>query len=519
MRVMKNKATLLSLAVAGLFAASAAQAQVVIGSGTGAPTYAAEIAVPFAVPAANAPSANYPIGFGVVQNQTLWIRYNLTNATFGGTVLNTALTDQTTATNLPAGQVVVSQGGGAGQNFVVFQITPPTTNGIPQGDVLLFTPNVPINMLSASGSSTAGTIAGAQIVYTLHGTAASSAPASNAPNSAVIVTSPTANYLTAATAYSFGYATAQTETIASINAFTKFCAGTVAGTPGSAGCAAAATDVDALIGVVNAFGVNVTTPRLDRTATAIPNNTIGLTVLTSANALTVTGSDLSQATAAYWDDATAAPAVCSGAGTTGSTGSILAGPPKVAASYTFGVNPLGVAVANTILRSLCVTVNGTAALTAQTFNSSMVPTSQTGYSVATVTNAGVGTWVRDGTELQSPWFTLGGTGSAYTSRFFLTNTGGSAVPCSVSFLSETGNTVTANNTPNAQGNSAAGVTIPANGQVSVLATDLVTSFSGNARAAVRFVCAGPTTNLQGTYVLTHSAGAVTTADMIRPGTN
>ncbi len=506
MRVMKNKATLLSLAVAGLFAASAAQAQVILNTGAGAPTYASEIVVPFAVTAANAPAAQIPLGFGVSANQTIWIRYNLTNATFGGVVAAGALTDFTTAGNIMAANVIVAQGGTAGSSYVVFQVTA-TAAGIPFTDVIQFLPGVAINMLNSSGGST-GTIGNAGMTYSLHGSQASAAPTSNATDSQRITITGPINYLVAAQAYNFGYATAPTETIASINAFTKFCSGAVAGTPGTAGCAAANSDVDAMIAVVNAFGINTATTRLDRTGTALANTTAGLTVLTASNGLTVTGTDLNAATAAYaWDSA--APAVC-GAGTSIAGTFNAVAPGRTAASIAFGLNPLATAV-----RSICVTVNGTGALTAQTFNGSMVPVTSAAasYTLASIATPGVGTWVRDGTEFQSPWFNLAST--SYLSRFFLTNTGATTVPCTITLLTETGSTVTAGATTS--------VTIPANGVATVASTDIAQNTAAvptASRAAARFVCAGPTTNLQAAYVITAtSSGAVSVTDLIRPGTN
>lgn len=505
MRVMKNKATLLSLAVAGLFAANAAQAVVNLNTNTGQPTYASEISatggVTLTVAAANA--AQVTLGFGFSGNQQKYVRFDLpSTATWGTAITAAMLTDFTTAANFA--NVTISQGGAATDNYVVFQVTA-AAGGVPQADVVQFAPTT----IKTTAASTV------TLKYGLHDTAISAA---QPPSNATLLVATTGNFIVFAPAIAFTFSAPQVETAAATTTFQKFCSGATVGAPGTAGCASGVTDTTVILGGVASFALSATPTLTAAGATITDMNTV-----LSAGTVTITsaGGDFSTAAAAapLFVGATNAPVLCNPAAPlaplAGDAYAVAAG--NASASFKFAV-PAATATRLTN-NGLCLTVNGTSAVPAQTFNASFGTTAQAGYTADSVATTQIGSVVRDGVELQSPWFTLGGSGSAYISRFFLTNTGTTASLCTVAFLSETGNTVTANTTANAQGNSAAGVTVPANGQVSVLATDLVTSLSGLARAAVRFSCPSPSANIQGTYVVTHSSGAVATADMIRPGTN
>ena len=94
------------------------------------------------------------------------------------------------------------------------------------------------------------------------------------------------------------------------------------------------------------------------------------------------------------------------------------------------------------------------------------------------------------------------------------NTGANAATCTSTALAENNNTLTAGSA------ATTGFTIPAGGQVAVLATDVVSAATGAGRAAVRFVCLAPTANIQGRYVITDTtSGALDSGQLMRPGTN
>jgi hypothetical protein len=96
-----------------------------------ADTYASERIVAGA--SLNAGSLTHLLGFGVSLGQDRYIRYELTNGTFAAAVLPGDL-------DVDGGNadVAVVQGGNAGQNFVIFQIT--ATLDLGQAVDVIFTP-------------------------------------------------------------------------------------------------------------------------------------------------------------------------------------------------------------------------------------------------------------------------------------------------------------------------------------------------------------------------------------------
>src|ERR1019366_4499678 len=78
------------------------------------------------------------------------------------------------------------------------------------------------------------------------------------------------------------------------------------------------------------------------------------------------------------------------------------------------------------------------------------------------------------TRLVMPWFS---TAPGYASNFILTNRGNSAAPYTITVQTETGNTATTGTLTGS---------IPANGQVILPASGIVTSFSGATRATAIF---------------------------------
>lgn len=500
MRVMKNKATLLSLAVAGLFAASAAQAQVNLDTGLGAPVFASELT------AANLTAGGAPvtvtgkINFGVSTGQLRYVRYDLSGATFATVVV---AADLTTANQTPS----VVLGGQVGDNFVVFEITA-TGAGILATQLNTWVPSAG-NIKFATGTTVG-------VRYTLHETAVSAGGtvSGGANTNSGRLVDESATLIKFTKVVSFTMAGSTPEIVAATTTFTKFCfTAPNTGVPGTSGCAATSTDQLAMVGSIANYGL-VDVTHLDATSTAIT----GLATVISAGTLTATTS------ASTFQTAGTAGFILStnNCAAIGAGGALNAG--KSIITYTLPAPTAAQSVIGTgggTATALCYGVDGTTAILDQTINGSFNPTYTAAYGqgVTPASQGQIGQFVRDGVELQAPWFTIGGTGSAYISRFFLTNTGASAVTCQVTLFGETGNTITANTTPNAQGNSAAGVTVPAGGQVSVTGQDLVTSVSGLARLAVRFTCPAPSTTMQGRYVVTHTSGAVDSGTLLRPGTN
>jgi hypothetical protein len=96
--------------------AGMAAANVNLDTGVGLSTYASEL-ITNNVTSLNgaALDVDHRLGFGVSNGQTRYLRYTLTNGVFATPVSIPDLT-------FP-GDVTVAQGGGAGQNFVIFQIT------------------------------------------------------------------------------------------------------------------------------------------------------------------------------------------------------------------------------------------------------------------------------------------------------------------------------------------------------------------------------------------------------------
>ena len=361
MKVSKNKVTLLSLAVAGLFAASAAQAQVLLNPpASGAVKYASEIAVTagqiLTIPATS--PVRVTLGFGFSGGQDRYVRFDLpTGVTWGAVITAAMLTDFTAAANFAS--VAVSQGGAVTDSFVVFQATA-AAGGVPQGDVLNFA--VPGVKVSSTTS--------VPITYNLHETAISAAGATPS-NAARLVGPVTGNLITFTPAINIVASTATVETVAAIATLFKFCSG-AAGTPGTANCIATATDVNALVGGIATYAWN-TGPILNAAGADLTTG-LDFTAVITAATVTATG------------DFGAVAAAAGSVGFTNAVPPLACNPPYGVAgtnTATVASYPIGTALlvaAN--VDSLCVTVNGTAALPAQSFTGSYVPTYVAGYAGA-----------------------------------------------------------------------------------------------------------------------------------------
>ena len=523
MKVSKNKVALLSLAVAGLFAASAAQAQVTLtAAGTNLPanSYAAEIAFPVAGatfdtgPTQNATGV---IGIGASGGQNRYYRFDVSNATIvagttGFAIGTGALTGGNSAT--PSAPVYAAPTGqnativASGTNYVVYQVT-----AVPAGIAIT-------DSFAFDARYTLPIAASAKLTMTTHETLVS---ATTQPNVTLLQTL-SGTVISFLPVLNFSMNAAKVETVAATStttAFTKFCDGALnvpagaAGSPGTAGCAAAATDTTAILAGVSGYGMNA--GRLTLAGVVITD----LTTVTTGGSLVVTpvGSTFAGATGvsfgAIADGNCSTAALVASAATLPVLGAAaIAATPFATASFTFTtpVATTNPGTAGTFNRAVCATVNGTSNVPGQTFNTVFTTTPVAGYTADVVSTTGAGVWVRDGAELQSPWFNFAATG--FISRFFFMNTSGTVAHCTSIALGETGAALTPGSA------ATTGFDIPANGQVAVLSTDVVASSTGLSRAAVRFNCATPSASIQGRYVLTNTAtGSVDSGDLLRPGTN
>jgi hypothetical protein len=480
MRVSKNKVALLCAAVAATFAVGA-HAQVNVNTGATPVTYASELTIPaggLLIGGTAATSVTGTLGFGASTSDNRYIRLD-----FGGATLNVAAPAMgMTVTGATATRVF---GGNPGESFVVYQLT--STGGIDLNATFAWQPSASQFKLTAPNTVT--------VLYTLHETAQSSQL--GATGAAVLIRSSVRDYIRFAPVLAFSMTSPQTELIAATTLptpFTAFCSG-AAGAPGTAGCAASATDLLGIVGTVGTFGLANTTT-LDATNTPI---TTLATVLGSASIAVSSTATTFPAGSTYGFTANTTNCAALGAG-----GALNGAGTTV--TYTLPITGTGFTGATT----LCGQVSGTSTVATQTFNAVYTPVAAAGYTVTAAQANNIGTWQRDGTELQTPWFAFNQ--ANYNTRFFFMNTGTQPAPCTTRLLSETGNTLVAG--------AGASFTIPAGGQIQVTTADLITSATGAGRAAAVFSCLSPTQFIQGRFVVTSNVnGSFDTGHLMRPGTN
>lgn len=156
--VSATSAAVLSLVSSG------AMAVVNLDDGTGSANYAKELVTP-AVTALTGSAVNVTstLGFGVSGGQTRFVRYDLTNAKFSAAVLpaNLTISGAAFANN------VISQGGGAGSTFVIFQITAAAA-GNAQNEIVSLASGTAGLVIQSAGSPV-------QMAYSLYEDAASAA--------------------------------------------------------------------------------------------------------------------------------------------------------------------------------------------------------------------------------------------------------------------------------------------------------------------------------------------------------
>jgi len=471
--MMKKRNVALQAALAAVFAVAATSASAAVTlSATAASTpvkYASELtAANVTVNGAGLKLAFSP-AWGVAAGNHLYVRVDLSNASFGTalTAGSLAITDNA-APPTAKGVVSLSSGGAVGSTSVIFDVSDATA-GILLSDIMTLTPTsvkyvnpaqaatATVNVYDSAANANVG---GAGLGFTLTG-----------------------DYITTAAALVTTF-TPLTNTAQVAQSFKNFAAN-------ASGVNTANTAVQALGSVqtvVNAAGALV--PSTGVAAVAAD--------LATASDLVVTGVFDAVGT-------TGSIGVSAAAGTCGTLTAGTLNTAKTTATFT-GFAGVTLVAAKPFV---CFTANGLTAIPAQVDTGVLTFTGV--LAGATIANASgtVGTILHDGTELQTPWFS---TAPGYISRVFLTNNGSTAAPISgTTILTETGNTCTVG--------TGAATTIPANSMIEITADQLCSSFSGAKRAAAVFTIEQPTSQIQGVYQITSPSGAVAAFPMLRPGTN
>lgn len=387
MRVSKNQVTLLSAAVAALFAAGA-NAQVVLGSSS--PTVTASTATVYASEISNNTvigttgiTVNTILGIGTSINQDRYVKISLSNATFASAVTNANLVGANVAggVTVPANITpTVSFGGAAGATSVIFQITTPAGANITDG--------LSFNMVGGVNiASTASTIGVTYEVYEFLAQAQAGTPTLYAKSGNVATFTPTYVFRNNATPNPTQVATA-------ISGFKNF-------NFGSAGSAATAANA-AVVGRVDLATVAEPGKLVD----GITNASVATVLANATNSqITVTGD---------FSAAAANTAVTLGATVANSTG-------FTTSTAVFNIN----GSAGLTNSAIGYVVNGTTAVPAISYAATLAPRGATGYTNVTSSGAiTTGSITRDGVQFESPWVTAT---TGYISRFFLLQTSGSAI--------------------------------------------------------------------------------------------
>lgn len=369
-------------------------------------------------------------GFGVVATNHVYVRFNLVNAKFLSAVTGGSLTGLTANSVASAS---VSQGGAAGDDFVIFDITAGSA-GLGQADKL----QLALTNLQVSPTSPAS------VYYTLFNLAnASQAVAATGATTTGSLAND--NYAFASVANALTATISKTDRIADVNATTAF---TTFVSPASATAALGKVNFTLTAGTLTAAGGAVTAL----------NQLID--VADGKSALSVTG-DLS-----YTVGANAA---------------------ATAANLTFGAQVSNTAATNVasaktdkfttaafaVNTDYNVSVTAVSAINAGAYSLTFTPTAITNAAYGAATTSGsLGTITRNGATIQVPYLT---TNAGLNQKVVLVNRGSSDTTYSTSFTTENGVTAAA-------GSKASG-TLKAKETLVIKAADLVTLTNGTRTAA------------------------------------
>ena len=469
MRVSKNQVTLLSAAVAALFAAGA-NAQVVLPSSS--PTVTASTATVYASEISNNTvigttgiTVNTILGIGTSINQDRYVKISLSNATFASAVTSANLVGANVAGLGPANITpTVSFGGAAGATSVIFQITTPAGANINDG--------LSFNMVGGVNiASTASTIGVTYEVYEFLAQAQEGKPFLYAKSGNVATFTPTYVFRNNATPNPTQVATA-------ISGFKNF-------NFGSAGSAATAANA-AVVG------------RVDLATVAEPGKLVNGT--TNASIATVLANATNSQVTVTGDFSAAAANTSVTLGATVANG----GTAFTTSTAVFNIN----GSAGLTNSAIGYVVNGTTAVPAISYAATLAPRGATGYT--NVTSSGpitTGSITRDGVQFESPWVTAT---TGYISRFFLLQTSGSTI---------TWNAVVRNKNGPVTGGTLTGTLESGKLSAEITLASLLPATPTETQGGpyqVTFNIASDASVTQGTYVLTNTAaGSVSNMPLYR----
>lgn len=379
MKKLILKAAVLAVAMAAPSVASAVVTPTVdLDLATGATNYASQLSMTDANPlvgAANALNFNAKIGFGVSAGQTRYIRLEYGNATLDaphGATLGTHLEDATTAGALDGagGSVAIVQGGTAGTNYVIYQITPALAVGAT--DVMDFA--VPNLRVTSTGSSVT-------VNMQLHETAVSAVAGSTG---AGLLYSKSGNIATFGSGLNFAL-TPAANTAAVTTLFQKFC-----NNPAN-DCTAANAVTTKPLGTL----VYDVTAAKDRTGDGVE---LGVAadgakddLVTTADLIVAGTFTAAAANNDVWIDTNGG-----GCNSVDKTGTMNAEKTQV----VFAVNNAPIAAG----AELCYKVNGTTVIPEQTVTAQLdIKTTPADVTTADVAAATAGTIAHDGTTLKAPF--------------------------------------------------------------------------------------------------------------------
>jgi len=389
MRVSKNQVTLLSTAVAALFAVGA-NAQITLPGTTVVGPIAGSAALNLAQEIANGVNigtagvqVNTQLGIGTSNAQDRYLKFTLANATFNQNVAAGDLTPNAFSVNCvgPANFTpTIAIGGGVATNSVTFQITAGAIQNI--GDCLRFT--------MPSGMRVASTAAAVNVTYEVYEFLAQAIA-----NTPVLYTA-NRNYATFNPSVQFTAPQPQpSQTATALSGFLNFNTG---------GTSAAIAVNIANVGNIVLDTVAVNVPFL---ADGVTPSSIATVLAANGNTITVTG-DFSAAAGAA--NVTLAPGGSTTANTTLAAGSVA----FANVSRAAGVGT----------RIVSYNVNGVTQVQASSYTGSLVTTAAAGYRVLSYAPITLGTIARDGVQFESPWMT---SSPGYISRIFVTQTSGNTV--------------------------------------------------------------------------------------------
>jgi hypothetical protein len=478
MRVSKNQVTLLSAAVAALFAVGA-QAQTVVTLPSSNPTVAASTALPYAreisagqaIGAAAGYNVQTIVGIGTSSGQNRYVRVRLNNATFATAVVAANLTGTAGAAQAPSVAaapvtVTVSQGGAVGSSFVIFQLTSNTNVNVNDGIVFV---------IPAGGVTIASTAAAASVTYEVYEFLAA------AQAQTPVLYTATANLATFSPAVNLTntVAAGQTQTATAVSSYLNVAGGVNATTQRA--------------GIVNLAGLGSTA--VNACAGAGPGAaslTLGLPFqangTTCAFVSTVINSGLPAVMTVNGDFSAAASAASVTLGTTAAT---TVTPTSASITLTAGQ------AAGFLASTIGYVVNGTTQIPVSTYTTSLTASANPNYTLGTLGPITSATTSRDGVTYESPWVTVT---PGFISRFFLTQTSPATVPWTA---------VVRNAAGLVTGGTLTGTLVSGRQTLVTMASLLpadTTAFPGPYQ--VTFSLASTAAQSQGAYVLTAPNGAV-----------